>query len=82
MKRLTIEIGDDLAALLELAAPGRSRRRSDFIRRAIRKALWELEERKTADAYARQPDTLDAFVDGGVWERPTGAATEDDSCGG
>jgi hypothetical protein len=31
---------------------------------AIRKALWELEEKETAAAYARQPDFEDdAYVD-------------------
>ena len=29
----------------------------DLIRAEIRRALWELEERATAQAYARQPDS-------------------------
>lgn len=69
MKQLLIEIEDDLAERLEEVAPSRSRRRSEFIRRAIRKALWELEERATAEAYARIPDRAeDAFVDPSTWE--------------
>lgn len=40
---------------------------------AIRKALWEVEERATAEAYQRQPDAAaDAYLDAAVWE-PKGA---------
>ena len=69
MKQLLIEIEDDVAAKLEQVAPGRSRRRSSFIRDAIRRALWEIEEATTAEAYRRQPDSAaDAHFDPKVWE--------------
>lgn len=69
MKQLLIEIEDDLAAKLEEVAPGRSRRRSDFVRSAIRKALWDLEEALTAEAYRRTPDSAEAaYFDPRVWE--------------
>jgi Arc/MetJ-type ribon-helix-helix transcriptional regulator len=69
MKQLLIEIEDDLAAKLEEVAPGRSRKRSDFVRSAIRKALWDLEESLTAEAYRRTPDSPDdAYFDPRVWE--------------
>lgn len=69
MKQLLIELDEETAASLEKVAPGRSRRRSEFIRMAIRKALWELEERLTAEAYARKPDSSsDAYLDPRVWE--------------
>ena len=42
MKQLLIEIDEDMATQLERVAPARSRRRSEFIRAAIRRALWEL----------------------------------------
>jgi hypothetical protein len=32
------------------------------------KALWEAEEKATAEAYARQPDSPDAAFDPTVWE--------------
>jgi hypothetical protein len=70
MKQFLIEIDDDLAARLEKAAPGRSRRRSDFVRHAIRQALWELEEQATAEAYRQVPDSDDAVLDSSVWEPP------------
>jgi predicted DNA-binding protein len=69
MKQLLIEIEDDVAAKLERVAPGRSRQRSAFIREAIRRALWELEEAATAEAYRRQPDSaVDTYFDPKVWE--------------
>ena len=69
MKQLLVEVEDDVAAELERVAPARSRRRSEFIRLAIRKALWEEEERATAEAYRRQPDSADeVHVDAAVWE--------------
>jgi predicted transcriptional regulator len=74
MKQLLIELEDDIAAKLEVAAPGRSRRRSEFVRMAIRRALWELEEKATADAYRRQPDSAgDAYLDPSTWEARPGA---------
>jgi len=68
MKQLLIEIDEEMATKLERVAPTRSRRRSEFIRNAIRQALWELEERATAEAYARQPDSEEAALDATVWE--------------
>jgi hypothetical protein len=67
MKSLVIKIDDETAARFERVAPGRSRQRSEFIRTAIRKALWELEERETAEAYRRQPDTEPAYFDAQTW---------------
>jgi predicted transcriptional regulator len=72
MKTILIEIEDEVAEKLERVAPGRSRRRSEFIRSAIRRALWGLEEQATAEAYRRHPDSAaDAYVDASVWESNT-----------
>lgn len=69
MKQMIIELDDEVAAKLEQVAPGRARRRSEFIRNAIRRALWELEERATADAYRQHPDSVaEAYLDASVWE--------------
>lgn len=69
MKSLLVEVDDDLAARMERVAPARSRRRSEFVRAAILKALWDAEERATAEAYARQPDNSpEVAFDPAVWE--------------
>jgi predicted transcriptional regulator len=71
MKSVLVELDDDVMVRLERVAPGRSRRRSEFIRDAIRRALWELEERATAEAYRTQPDTSPAYVAADAWEPGT-----------
>jgi predicted transcriptional regulator len=77
MKTLIVELDDEVAAKLERVAPGRARQRSEFIRNAVRRALWEIEEQATAEAYRRQPDSgEDAYIDAGVWEtRPKSRQT-------
>lgn len=68
MKQLLLEIEDDLAVKLQQVAPGRSRR-SVFIRDAILRALWEIEEGATAEAYSRRPDSATGnFFDSSLWE--------------
>jgi hypothetical protein len=69
MKPLLVELDDEMAEQLERVAPSRSRQRSIFIRNAIRRALWEIEEQATAEAYRKQPDVEPAYVDPAVWER-------------
>lgn len=72
MKQFLIELDAETAAALERVAPARSRRRSEFVRMAIRKALWDKEEAATAEAYRRQPDTAgEAYLDPDVWEPKT-----------
>jgi predicted transcriptional regulator len=68
MKSLLVEVDDELAGRLERVAPARSRRRSEFVRAAFLKALWEAEEQATAEAYARHPDSPDAAFDSTAWE--------------
>lgn len=70
MSTLVIELEDDLMRRLETIGPRQPRQRSDFISRAIRNALWEIEERKTAAAYARQHDTAEeTYFDPDAWEQ-------------
>ena len=69
MKQILIELEDDLAAQMDRVAPGRARKRSEFVRNAIQRALWDIEEQATAEAYRRIPDTADdAVVDPDTWE--------------
>jgi Arc/MetJ family transcription regulator len=77
MKKLLIELDDATAEELERVAPARSRKRSEFVRAAIRRALWELEEQATAEAYRNQPDSAsDVYVDPQVWEREPSRTAE------
>jgi predicted transcriptional regulator len=67
-KQLIVELDDGLAGELERVAPARSRRRSSFVRGALRRALDELAETRMARAYAAQPDVEPAHFDARLWE--------------
>lgn len=66
--QVLIELDAETLRRLELVAPARSRKRSAFIRAAIQKALWQLEEDKTRQAYLAEPDTEPVQFDPGEWE--------------
>ena len=69
MKQVLIELDDATAAELERVAPSRKRLRTRFLRTAIRKALDAFQERETAAAYRRAPDSPDDwFLDPEVWD--------------
>ena len=69
MKRLRIAIDHDTMQRLDRLVPGGSSGRSEFVRAAIQRALWEIEERHTREAYTAWPDSAeDAVFDPAVWE--------------
>jgi predicted transcriptional regulator len=70
MKQLLVELDDEIAEKLERVAPGRTRQRSEFVRNALRQALWEIEERATAEAYRLKPDSGESYWSPEVWEAP------------
>ena len=75
MKQILVELDEETVARLERVAPARSRRRSEFIRMAVQRALWDLEERRVEDAYRRQPDREPVYFDPDVWEKPKARRT-------
>ena len=66
--KVLIELDDATYRRLEQVAPARSRARSAFIRAAIKKSLWELEEERTRKAYMEAPDDEPSVIDPQVWE--------------
>ena len=68
MKQILVELDDATARRLEMVAPARSRRRSQFIREAVRRLLDHLEERRIEAAYRRQPDLEPPHFDPTAWE--------------
>jgi metal-responsive CopG/Arc/MetJ family transcriptional regulator len=67
MKPLLIQLDEQtLNALNRVAVPGK-RQRSEFIRRAIRKAVRQAEYRAMRDAYRKQPDSA---LDADDWSAP------------
>lgn len=66
--QVLIELDAETLRRLEKVAPGRSRKRSAFIRAAIQSSLWALEEAKTRQAYLGDPDLEPAPFDPSAWE--------------
>ncbi len=68
MAQILVQVSDQMLESLEKVAPGSSRKRSRFIRLALQKALMEVQDLGTREAYRRVPDdTLDWF-DPRVWD--------------
>ena len=66
MKSILIQVDDRVFQMLERVAPPAKRRRAQFIRAAILKAVMEAEEARTRGAYRRAPDSeseADAWFD-------------------
>jgi hypothetical protein len=65
MKQVLIQLDDAAAARLEEVAPGSRRKRSEFLRGVIARAVHETLELRTREAYRKWPDepTLPRAVD-------------------
>jgi len=64
MKPLLIQLDEPtLKALNRIAAPGK-RKRSEFVRQAIRNAIRQTEYHAMREAYRNQPDSI---LDGDDW---------------
>ena len=66
--QVLIELDAETLRRLEKVAPGKSRKRSAFIRAAIQRSLWALDEEKTREAYLGDPDEDPAPFDPSAWE--------------
>jgi metal-responsive CopG/Arc/MetJ family transcriptional regulator len=63
MESLLIQIDAATLKALNRIAPTAQRKRAEFVRAAIRKAIFEAEEKRTRLAYRKQPDTETAADD-------------------
>ena len=63
MKSLLVQLDEPTYRALNRVAPAAQRKRAEFVRAAIRKAIYETEEERTRLAYLRQPDTETAADD-------------------
>ena len=74
-RQIIVEVDEGTPQELERIAPSRARKRSEFVRRALRQAFDAEVERRMADAYRRQPDDAEPeLVDPEAWE-PQRSAT-------
>jgi predicted transcriptional regulator len=68
MVRVLVRLAEETMRQMEKVAPGSSRKRSRFIRLAIQRALVDLEETSTREAYLRWPDDEPAYFNPRTWE--------------
>jgi predicted transcriptional regulator len=66
MKQIMIQLDDATAAELDKVAPGKSRKRSEFLREVIARVLQERLELATRTAYERWPDEA-PLIDTSDW---------------
>jgi predicted transcriptional regulator len=57
MKSFLVQLNDPMFRALNRIAPAAKRKRSEFVRNAIVKAIMEAEEERTRQGYLRQPDS-------------------------
>jgi predicted transcriptional regulator len=70
MKQVILDLDDATAAQLERIAPTRARKRSAFLRAAIRRAIDDALERETEAAYRRVPDSAEPwYFDADAWSK-------------
>lgn len=58
MKQIMIQLDEVTAAQLEKIAPGSGRKRSEYLRGVIARAIHETLELRTREAYEKWPDQL------------------------
>jgi hypothetical protein len=68
MAQILVQVPADMLKRLERVAPARSRKRSRFIRLALQRALMDLQDLETREAYRREPDDAQDWFDPSVWD--------------
>ncbi len=69
MNQVLVELDEETLRRLNAVAPPRARKRSEFIREAIRRALDRLVEEQMEEAYRRAPqDSAEVDLDPSTWE--------------
>ncbi len=74
MEQILVQIPEKLLRALDRVAPSKSRLRSRFIRLAIQRAIMDLQDLETRDAYVRAPDDEPAWFDARTWDEWTPTA--------
>jgi len=67
--QLIVELDDAMARELEAVAPARARKRSEFVRQALRVALDRAAEARMREAYGRLPDDAEpVYFEPSAWQ--------------
>jgi predicted transcriptional regulator len=67
MPQVLIQFDDATLRAIDRIAPPAKRKRADFIRRAVKDAIFRQETDRMREAYRLQPDSVEASDD---WELP------------
>lgn len=67
MPQVLVHFDEATLHAIDRVAPPAKRQRADFIRRAVKDALFALETDRMREAYRLQPDTAEAEA---TWELP------------
>ena len=59
MASILVQLDQETLRALERIAPAAKRQRAEFIRQAIKAAIWRAEEERTRRAYLAHPETQD-----------------------
>lgn len=68
MAQILLQISDEMLSQLDAVAPGSSRKRSQFVRLAIQRALMDLRDQETKEKYRAMPDEDDDVFDPTGWD--------------
>ncbi len=67
MPQVLVQFDEATLKAIDRVAPAAKRKRADFIRKAVKDALFRQETERMREAYRLQPDTVD---DADVWVLP------------
>ena len=66
MPQILVQFDEATLAAIDRIAPSAKRKRADFVRRAVKDAIFQYETKRTREAYLAKPDT----ESGETWEQP------------
>ena len=67
MPKVLIQFEESTLEAIDRIAPAAKRKRADFIRAAVKDAIFRYEQERMREAYRLQPDSAQ---DAGAWELP------------
>jgi metal-responsive CopG/Arc/MetJ family transcriptional regulator len=67
MPQVLIQFDEATLKAIDRIAPAAKRKRADFIRKAVKDAIFQRETDRMREAYLRQPDSVEGAD---IWELP------------
>jgi metal-responsive CopG/Arc/MetJ family transcriptional regulator len=67
MQKVLIQLEDSTLRAIDRIAPAAKRKRAEFIRNAVKDAIFRYEQERMREAYRRQPDSAQ---EADSWDQP------------